>query len=220
MDVIGDGDGDGDGSRRRWSLTPVLALLLGCHAAQPTTPRGSYPTGSSDDAGALVVDEAAFDHFADALRADLERAPLPAAIAEQDARFVLAMLDALDDRWADATGELDRVRALVPDERAKLMTGLSIRMWAAAGGENANPDAFAIAADRTIAALPVDRVRPDLEMLHAMAVTFTSPEVCRDLVRGAVHPHDHTVTFADAQMPARRKRIPVDEVWWRVEGSS
>ena len=44
--------------------------------------------------------------------------------------FILAMLDALDDRWAVATTGLDRVKALATDPVMKKMYGLTIYVWA------------------------------------------------------------------------------------------
>jgi hypothetical protein len=109
------------------------------------------------------------------------------------------MLDALDDRWADAVGELDRLRAVETDPKAKAMTGLSIRVWADArahGGDTA--EAFGAALERAVAALPVELVRADLGMLRAMGQAFT-PAVCQQLVDAEVGPHVRAGAVTDLQ---------------------
>jgi hypothetical protein len=83
--------------------------------------------------GQLVLDDDAFAPFARVVRHDVEADlghPMSEVMAIRKRRFVLAMLDALEDRWSDAVAELDRIRALETDAHAKVMTGLTIRVWA------------------------------------------------------------------------------------------
>jgi hypothetical protein len=114
---------------------------------------------------------------------------------------VLAMLDALEDRWSAAVAKLDRIRAVEPDPVKALMTGLSIRIGAEARARgSASPDSYAGALERALSSLPLDQVRDELAMLRAMGQTFT-PEVCRELVAEAIGPRvrDGTVGFDDAR---------------------
>ena len=170
----------------------ALVVVAACGASSPHDARVAAPA----DASALVVDRAAFAPFARDVRARFASADL-ATSAGRDRRFVIAILNALDDRWPEAVAELDAIGAAEPDPRAKIMTGLSIRIWADArahGGDTA--EAFQAALERAIASLPIDLVRADLAMLRAMGRVFT-PEVCRQLVAQAVHPDHGTVGEAD-----------------------
>ncbi len=122
------------------------------------------------------------------------------AMAIRQRRFLLAMLDALDDRWPDAIAELDRIRTLETDAHARLMTGLTIRVWADArahGGDTS--EAFRGALERAIATLPIDLVRDELSELRAMGQAFT-PELCHELVDQAIGPRvQHgTISLDDA----------------------
>jgi len=158
----------------------------------PWTGRYAVPA----DVGALVIDDRAFAAFARELRADLVRGP-----AQPDPLFTLALLDALDDDWDAAVARLDRIAAQEPDPDAKLMRGLTIRIWADARAAGADtPDGFRAAFERRLADLPLDRLRDQLAMLHAMAEAFT-PQVCRKLVDDEIAPHvvGGTVDLADAQ---------------------
>lgn len=177
----------------------VACILVACSAG--TRPH-RYPVPAV--VGQLVIDDDAFGRLARAVRADVEadlRGDLHDRKAEKDRRFVLALLDALDDRWTDAVAELDRIRAIETEPRARVMTGLTIRMWADArshGGDT--PEAFRDAMERMIVALPVELVRPDLTMLRTMGQVFT-PETCRQLVNEAISAHvrDGTISLDDAQ---------------------
>ncbi len=145
----------------------------------------------------LVVDADAFAPFARRLRADVEaelRGELPVA-ARKDRLFVLALLDGIDGRWPAAIARLDEVAALETEPRMKAMTGLTIRVWADAGG---SPAAFEAALERAFARLPVAELGDQLAMLRAMGQAFT-PDVCRRLVDESVHPSRGSVPFADAQ---------------------
>jgi hypothetical protein len=152
--------------------------------------------------GTLVLDDAAFASFARDVRHDMEldvRGLDPTSKRSKDERFVLSMLDALDDRWADAVAELDRLREVETDPRANAMTGLTIRVWADArthGGDTI--EAFRAALERAVASLPIDLVRADLGMLRAMGQTFT-PDLCRQLVDAEVGPHVRGGTVEDVQ---------------------
>jgi len=168
------------------------------HPAAPTAHRYPVPTPVSQ----LLVDDASFAPLATALRRDTEAdlaGPLPDVKTTTDRRFTLALLDALDDRWADAVAELDKIRAIEPDPRAKVMTGLTIRIWADArshGGET--PAAFHAALERMIATLPVTLVKDDLTMLRTIGQVFTV-EVCRKLVDDHIKPVAGTISPDDAQ---------------------
>jgi hypothetical protein len=168
------------------------------HPAAPTPHRYPVPTPVSQ----LLVDDASFAPLATALRRDTEAelaGPLPDVKTTTDRRFTLALLDALDDRWADAVAELDKIRAIEPDPRAKVMTGLTIRIWADArshGGET--PASFHAALERMIATLPVALVKDDLTMLRTIGQVFTV-EVCRKLVDDHIVPVAGTISPDDAQ---------------------
>lgn len=186
----------------------VLVLAAACggapsHTVAPAEHRYPAPVPVSQ----LLIDDVGFAKLARALRGDVEADlghPLPDVKATTDRRFVLALLDALDDRWNDAIAELDRIRALETDPKAKVMTGLTIRVWADArshGGDSA--EAFRGALERMIAALPVELVRDDLSLLRTLGQIFTV-EVCRKLVDDHVGPNvQHgTISFDDAQAVA------------------
>src|SRR5262249_6435645 len=128
----------------------------------------------------------AFADFARPVRAgledDLARYDIRHAESLTERLFILAVLDALDGSWTDAVARLDRIAAVENKPAARLMTGLTIRLWAdalARGGDT--PQAFRAALERKLAALPVDEVRAQLEVLRAMGRAFT-PDVCRRLI--------------------------------------
>jgi hypothetical protein len=183
---------------RRPSVLLFAVLLLACGGAAPRQrvdrpedlPARRYAVPA--DVGRLVVDAAAFADFARGVRAELEgelaRYDIRAAEPLKERLFVLALLDALDDRWAEAVARLDAIAAVEEDARARAMTGLTIRVWADArahGGDGA--PAFRAALERKLAALSVAELREPLTMLRAMGRTF-SPEVCRQLVDENVGP--------------------------------
>jgi hypothetical protein len=153
-----------------------------------TTAAPRYPVPPR--VGDLAIDAALFARFAEPVRREAEAAVrLRGDAAAKDALFVLAMLDALADRWPAAVAALDRIRAVEPDPVKAAMTGLSIRVGADARAHGGvTSDGYAAALERNLAALPFDRVRDELAMLRAMGQTFT-PEVCRDLLDEAVGPH-------------------------------
>lgn len=175
---------------------PLVMAVAACGATTVHTLRVPPQVGT------LVVDDAAFAAFAGDVRHDVEldvRGLDPTSKRSKDERFVLAMLDALDDRWADAVAELDRLRDVETDPRAVAMTGLTIRVWADArahGGDTI--DAFRAALERAVASLPIDLVRADLGMLRAMGQSFT-PDVCRQLVDAEVGPHVRGGAVTDMQ---------------------
>jgi len=171
-----------------------LVVLAACGAALVRPSRLSVP----DDIGSLVIDDAAFTSFAIGLARDVD-VGLAQTPNDKDRLFVRAMLAALGDRWEVAVADLDRVRAIETDPRMKVMTGLSIRIWADAIGHGGDtPDSFRAALERSLATLPIALVHDDLAQLRAMGHTFT-PEICRGLVGGAVRPVRGTVSFDDAQ---------------------
>ena len=156
-----------------------VLLLVACAAQQ----RPAHTYSAPADVGLLVVDAAAFADFARGVRADLEgdlagRDPQ----ALKDRLFVLALLDALDDRWAESVARLDRIVAVEENPVARVMTGLTIRVWAdarAQGGDT--PGAFRAAFERKLATLNIETVHQQLAALRMMGRTFT-PEVCRQLI--------------------------------------
>ena len=165
----------------RLNQVVYVLLLVACAAQQ--RPAHTYPVPA--DVGLLVVDAAAFADFARGVRADLE-ADLAGRDAQalKDRLFVLALLDALDDRWAESVARLDQIVAVEDNPVARIMTGLTIRVWAdarAQGGDT--PEAFRAAFERKLATLPlpIDRVRDQLAALRMMGRTFT-PEVCIQLI--------------------------------------
>ncbi len=173
--------------------TPILCALwlVACAASGPRPDRAqAHAYAVPPDVGRLVVDAKAFAGFARVLRADLEgdlaRHDIRPAQAVKDRLFILALLDALDDRWADAVARLDRIASLEENPAARAMTGLTIRVWADArahGGDT--PPAFRAALERKLATLPVDLVARQLQMLRTMGRVFT-PDVCRRLVDESV----------------------------------
>jgi hypothetical protein len=175
-----------------WLL--LVAATSACATAAPAPLHGWRVPAP---VGRLLVDDAAFAEFARAVRADVERELARAARdpratqatqATKDRWFVLALLDALDDRFADSVAALDRLAALEDTPNAKAMNGLTIRVWAdarAVGGDT--PDAFRAALQRRLSTMPLERVRDGLSMLRTMGRVFT-PDVCRQLVDEEVGP--------------------------------
>jgi hypothetical protein len=207
----------------------VIAVLVACGGAAPPPPAPAAPAehryAVPAEVGALVVDDAGFAAFARALRrdaeADLATATNPRFI--QDRRFVLALLDALDERWPEAVAEVERVRALETDARTRAMTGLTIRVWADALARGGTPDAFAAALERRVDELPLDLVRDELATLRTMGQVF-SPETCKRLVDDAVRVQAGTIGFDDAQgvafqRYAVKRLVPVGPVIDRVLGA-
>jgi hypothetical protein len=163
-----------------FKLLVVYSLLLVACAAQQ---RPAHTYSVPADVGVLVVDAAAFADFARGVRPDLE-GDLAGRDAQalKDRLFVLALLDALDDRWAESVARLDRIVAVEENPVARVMTGLTIRVWAdarAQGGDT--PEAFRAALERKLATLNIETVRDQLAALRMMGRTFT-PEVCRQLI--------------------------------------
>jgi hypothetical protein len=192
-------------------------------AASPTAaPAGEPRYRVPSDVGALVVDEAAFAAFARGVRGELDRELASGALRGEplnDRLFVLALLDALDDRWPDAVARLDRIAAAEADPLAKAMRGLTIRVWADARTRPGDRSAaFRSALEQAVAALPLDKLRPQLSALRTMAQVFT-PEQCRQLVEQAVAPeikdgtvaleHVHAIAF---QRYAVKLLVPVGAI--------
>jgi hypothetical protein len=202
---------------QRLRIASVLILGLstaGCGGRQaasvtPAPPPATPPPSASDhrykvpaEVGLLVTDAHAFAALATPVRNDLE-ADLVRGLSDpqatKDREFLLAMLDALDGHWPEAVSRLDRIRALETEPRAKVMTGLSIRIWAdtIARGDD-SPSGFRAAMERIVATLPLQLVRDDLSMLRTMGQVFTA-EVCRQLVNETIGPllKDGTIGFAE-----------------------
>ena len=172
----------------------VLGFVACASAPRPRIDRAAdlpprrYPV--PPDVGRLVVDAAAFADFARAVRAGIEEELGAYDLRDREALkerlFVLALLDALDDRWRPTIARLDAIAALESKPAARAMTGVSLRVWSDAlahGGDT--PQAFRAALERRLAGLDLDEVRAELGMLRAMGRTFT-PEVCRGLVEDSV----------------------------------
>ncbi len=194
----------------------IVSLVVACGGPQHAAPAHRYPVPAQ--VGTLVADDRAFAAFARAVRADLD----PRA-DDKEALFVLAVLDALDDHWAEAVAKIDRIAALETDPADKAMTGLTIRVWADALGGGGTPEAFGAALERALAKLPLALVHDQLAMLRAMGQVFT-PEVCRTLVDQGVHPSGGTVSLVDAhtiafQRYAAKRLAPVGAVIDRVLGA-
>jgi hypothetical protein len=216
----------------------LLVLLI---AACGSTPRPASrsaverPAQGADhryrvtDAGRLVIDGDAFADLARQLRPDLER-DLAAGVVhdpegQRDRWFLLALLDALDDRWDQAVVNLDRAAALETDPADRAMTGLTIRVWADAIGHGGDAEAFRAALERKLTTLPTDLVRGQLSMLRAMGQVF-SPDVCRKLVDDAIgaHLHDGALSLDQAQAVAFQRYavvrlVPVGAVIDQVLGA-
>lgn len=175
----------------------VVFLIAGCAAApRPRVERADqlpthrYPVTGS--VGRLVIDAPAFSDLARRLRADVERDlaeyDIRARASQQDRRFILALLDALDGRWPEAIAELDRIAAIEVRPADKVMTGLTIRVWVDAIAHGGGREAFRAALERKLASMPLDLVRGQLSMLRTMGQVFT-PEVCRRLVDAEIGAH-------------------------------
>lgn len=174
----------------------VLILLAACGG--PSRPRieradqlppHRYPV--TGELGRLVVDQDAFAALARPLRADLESDLARFDIREpeslKDRLFVVALLDALDNRWPDALARIEQVAAVETRPAEKVMTGLTIRVWADALTHGGDPDAFRAALERKLAAMPIDLIRSQLSILRTMGQVFT-PDTCRELVNRQLAP--------------------------------
>ena len=184
----------------------VLLLLAACASAPRSGAEAAGPRVRVDRAdqlpvhrypltgpiGDLVVDPAAFARFAGPLRADMERDLARFDIHDpeslKDRLFILAVLDALDDRWPEALARIDQIAAVETKPADKAMTGLTIRVWTDAIAHGGTPDAFRAALDRKLATMPIDLVRNDLSTLRTMGQVFT-PAFCRQLVESEIGSH-------------------------------
>ena len=101
--------------------------------------------------------------------------------------FDLAVLDALDGDWERADRRVREVMALEDEPAAKLMTGLTIRVWLVARRSSGDSAAFRRALEEAVAAMPREVVRDQLAMLEAMGRVF-SLEACRALVKQHIGP--------------------------------
>lgn len=175
----------------------VLLLLAACASApRPRVERADqlpthrYPVAGP--VGDLVVDAAAFARLAGPLRADMESDLARFDIREpeslKDRLFILALLDALDNRWPEALARVDQVAAVETKPADKAMTGLTIRVWTDAIAHGGTPDAFRAALERKLATMPIDLVRGHLSTLRTMGQVFT-PDVCRQLVESEIGKH-------------------------------
>ena len=207
----------------RW----LVILLVACGGAPPraTAPTGEHRYPVPAEVGQLLVDGPKFAELARALRRDAEADLRTASNVKfiQDRRFVLALLDALDERWPEAVAELDRSRAIETDPRAKVMTGLTIRLWADALAHGGTPEAFEAALERKLATMPIDLVREDLSLLRTIGQVF-SPETCKKLVDDSVRVQAGTIGFDDAEGVAFQRYavvrlVPVGPVIDRVLGA-
>jgi hypothetical protein len=215
----------------------LLVLLIAACGATPrpaASPAVERPAQGADhryrvtDAGRLVIDGDAFAELARRLRPDIER-DLAGAVhdaeGQRDRWFLLALLDALDDRWDQAVANIDRAAALETDPADRAMIGLTIRVWADAIGHGGDAEAFRAALERKLTTLPTDLVRGQLAMLRAMGQVF-SPDVCRKLVDDAIgaHLHDGALSLDQAQAVAFQRYavvrlVPVGAVIDQVLGA-
>jgi len=176
-------------------LLAVLLLAACASAPRPRVERADqlpthrYPVAGH--VGDLVVDATAFARLAAPLRADMEsdlaRFDIRDPESLKDRLFVLALLDALDNRWPEALARIDQIAAVETKPADKAMTGLTIRVWSDALAHGGTPDAFRAALDRKLATMPLDLVRNDLSILRTMGQVFT-PDVCRQLVESEIGP--------------------------------
>jgi hypothetical protein len=187
----------------------ILLLLAACAAApRPRIDRADqlpshrYPlTGRAGD---LVVDAAAFAKLAGKLRTDMESDLARFDIREpeslKDRLFVIALLDALDNRWPAALARIDQIAAVETKPANKAMTGLTIRVWTDAIAHGGDAAAFHAALERKLATMPIDLVRDDLSTLRTMAQVFT-PDVCRQLVESEIGRHitNNSLSLEQAQ---------------------
>ena len=121
----------------------LILLIAACGSAPGPAPRPAVerPAQGADhryrvtDAGRLVIDGAAFADLARRLRPDLERDLAAGAVrdaeGQRDRWFVLALLDALDDRWDQAVANIDRAAALEADPADRAMIGSNSRCTSA-----------------------------------------------------------------------------------------
>jgi hypothetical protein len=193
-------------------LSVVLSVVVGasaCGGAQKpenevasTAPSAAvYPVPSP--IASIVTDRIAFATFAKAVRPDLEKDIKNSDPTIAKSRlFVLAMLDALEDRWGDAVVALDKAALFETTPEGKAMLGLTLRVWNDARGISggaADHDAFRVALDTRLTGLKLNELMEQLLVLRAMGQTFT-PEVCAELVATEVGPHviDGKVGIDDA----------------------
>ena len=149
-----------------------------------------YPV--SGEVGRLVTDDAAFADLARALRTDLEddlaRYDIREPASLKDRLFILALLDALDGKWKESLARIDQIAALEVELADKVMTGLTIRVWADAVAHGGDPGSFRAALERRLNTTPTALVRDQLAMLRTMSQVFT-PAVCRQLVDEKIAPN-------------------------------
>lgn len=212
----------------------VALWIAACGTAPPPhverpdqLPSHRYPV--TGEVGRLVIDAAAFAEFAQKLRADVEHDLASFEIHDpaslKDRWFTLALLDAIEGRWNEALARIDRIAAIETEPAARVMTGLTIRVWADAIAHGGGPDAFRAALERTLDAMPIDLVRAQLSMLRTMGQVFT-PEVCRRLVDDEIGPRvEHgALPFDQAQAIAFQRYavvhlVPVGAVIDQVLGA-
>jgi hypothetical protein len=175
----------------------LIAACVACGAAAPPRvdrpdqlPVHRYPV--MRDLGRLVLDDAAFAEFAGRLRGDVEHDLAAFEIRDleslKDRLFILALLDALDGRWTESLARIDRITAVETDPAARVMTGLTIRVWADAIAHGGGPEAFRAALERKLSAVPIELVRAKLSLMRTMGQLYT-PEQCRRLVDEEIRPH-------------------------------
>jgi hypothetical protein len=186
-------------ARRVFASTLVIALVVACsgssRAPTPPKPPARYPVPA--EVGSIVVDDGAFATFAAAIRPDLERESTSKDPEVAKARlFVLAMLEALDEKWPSSLAYLDKVRDLEAKPEDKAMTGLTLRVWIDVAGDATR---YRAAFEARARELPREKLVEALAMLRTMGQVFT-PDVCRQLVNQEVSPHvlNNTVDIEQA----------------------
>jgi hypothetical protein len=177
-------------ARPRLVLAALALGLAACaHPAahEPPASRPDHRYAVPADVERLLVDDAAFAPFARALRHDVEADVAHGATLDRSTRrdrlFDLALLDALDGSWELAVTRLDTIAAEEPDPGAKVMTGLTIRVWAdarRAGGDL--HAAFAAALEERVRHMPYELLETPFAVLREMGKVLTR-DYCQQLVR-------------------------------------
>ncbi|HEY4057757.1 MAG TPA: hypothetical protein VGM39_14180 [Kofleriaceae bacterium] len=169
------------------AIAPLITACPPAPVKGAQTSGGSYPVPTP--IAKIVTDDASFAAFAKAIRPDLEAGTSdkdPSVAKER--LFVLAMLDALDNKWDEAIDTLDKAAALMPDAVGKQMLGLTIRVWSDARSDS-SPDAFQAAFDARLSAMKLDKIGDELVVLRTMSQSLTSVDMCAQQVAQEVGPH-------------------------------
>ena len=141
-------------------------------------------------ASEFLLSDAPFKAFVEQVKANVEADLATHDI--QDATTLRAyemlrmQIAALEGRWSEVPGYIERARALETKESSRLMLGQTMLAYVAARGASAGdagklPGAFAAALEKSVGALPWDKVAEDVKAARGRAQLIT-----RDLVLGQV----------------------------------